>query len=199
MQRRKFVVGLGSLAAGGSAAMSTGALTQTQIKRGMTGTIADDTSSAYVTLKKSNGSNNNGAHADTSGTEIELDFTGSGGTGGSGLNANSKNHFDRVFKVVLNDVDSMNSAGNSDTIAPSEYDIYISKDVNKRSGRLGFYQNGAPNNSLVGSANSAELSGTYTRSVGVELDLIGLNLSAGDTLEKVFGTDPSFTVHIEGP
>lgn len=199
MQRRKFVVGLGSLAAGGSAAMSTGALTQTEIKRGMTGTIADDTDSAYVTLRKSNGANNNGAHADTSGTEIQLDFTGDGGTGGDGLNANSKNYFDRVFKVVLNDVDSKNSAGSSDIIDPSDYNIYISKDVNTRSGRLGFYQNGAPNNSLVGSANSAELSDNYARSVGVELDLIGLNLSAGDTLETVFGPDPSFSVHIEGP
>jgi hypothetical protein len=203
MQRRKFVVGLGSLAAGASAVMGTGALSKTEIDRGMTGVIAPDTNSAYVSLAPSNGSNNNGAHVDTSGTEITLDFTGSGGNGGDGLNANSKNWFDRVFKVTLNDPDSKNSPGSSTTIDPSKYDFWITKDVKKRGSRLDFYRDGVPSSSIVGSGNAITLGSSsgssYSRPVGVMINLMGLNLSTGDTLEKVFGSDPSFRVHIEGP
>jgi hypothetical protein len=196
MQRRKFVVGLGSLAAGASAVMGTGALSKTQIDRGMSGAIAND-SNAYVKLAPSNGNNNNGAHVDDSGTEIVLDFTSSGGNGGNGLNANSKNWFDRVFKVTLQDPDSTGSGGSSNTVAGSDYDIWITKDVKKRASRLYFYQNGAPNNSLVGKNNASTLSSNHARSVGVMINLMGLNLSSSDTLETVFGSDPSFRVHIE--
>jgi hypothetical protein len=199
MKRRKFVVGLGSLAAGASVVTGTGALTTTEIDRGMTGVIADDTTSAYVKLAPSNGTNNNGAHVDASGTEIVLDFTASGGNGGDGLNANSKNWFDRVFKVTLNDPDSKNAAGSSTTIDPSQYDFWITKDVKKRASRLDFYRDGVPGSSVVGNSNAIDLGSSYSRPVGVMINLMGLNLSAGDTLEKVFGADPSFHVHIEGP
>lgn len=188
MKRRKFVVGLGSLAAGASAVTGTGALSKTRIDRGMTGKVADDYSSAYVEIGPANGVNTNGQHADTSGAEIVLDFGDIDGNG-DGLNADSKNWFDRVFKVTLQDEDQ--------NLDPEDYDIWITKDVSKRSGRLDFYQADARNNSLVGESNSSTLNGGYSRRVGVMINLLGLDLDATNTLEDVFGDDPSFSIHLE--
>jgi hypothetical protein len=191
MQRRKFVVGLGSLAAGASAVMGTGALSKTRIDRGMTGGVADD-SNAYVKLAGANGKNQNAAHVDDSGTEIVLDFGDIGN--GAGLNANSKNWFDRVFKATLQDVDVESSSGPLDS---TDYDFWITKDVSKRASRLDFYQADSRNNSIVGSGNSTNLNGGKARRVGVMINLLGLNLTSSNTLEDVFGANPSFSIHIE--
>jgi hypothetical protein len=193
VKRRKFVVGLGALAAGASAAVGTGALSKTEMDRGFTGEIADDTNSGYVTLEGANGVNHNAAHVDTSETEISLDFGAIDGHG-DGLNADSKNWFDRVFKITLNDVDVYSGQGPLD---PENYDVWITKDVSKRAGRLGFYQADSRGNSLVGKNNSATLSGSYSRQVGVMINLLDLNLEAGNTLEDVFGADASFRIHLE--
>lgn len=57
MDRRKFMLGLGSLAAGGAAAMGTGAFTSTQADRGLTITTAAD-NNALLTLRRQPNSDN---------------------------------------------------------------------------------------------------------------------------------------------
>jgi hypothetical protein len=183
---------MGSLAAGASAVVGTGALSKTEIDRGMTGTIADDSNSAYVTLGESN-SINNRAHVDTSGTEIVLDFGDLGGNG-AGLNADSKNWFDRVFRITLNDVD-VDANGNK--VPKEDYQVWITKQVSKRGNRLNFYQADARGGTLVGETNSSQLNGGYSRRVGVMINLLGLNLDSTNDLEDVFGADPSFRIHLE--
>ena len=186
MQRRKFVVGLGSLAAGGSAAMSTGALTQTDIDRDLTGAVAGDTNSAYVKLSADGSSNNNGTHVDESGTQIKLDFGSTGGNGGDGLNADAISWFDRVFEVELKDHDSGTD--------PEDYKIYITKNFSKNSGRVTFYQNGAPGVNITGPSNARSLSGAGKRSVGLKFNLKGIQNA--QSFSTLFGSDRSFTIHI---
>lgn len=50
MERRKFVIGVGSLAAGGAAAMGTGAFSSVEAERGVSVEVADD-NNAYLGLK----------------------------------------------------------------------------------------------------------------------------------------------------
>jgi hypothetical protein len=190
MQRRKFVVGLGSLAAGASAAVGTGALSKTAMDRDLTGTIADDTNSAYVQVS---GSNRNGAHVDTSGTQIALRFDGTNTNGGDGLNSDSINWFDNTFGVRINDID--------DGLDPQDYDVWITKNPNMaRPGRLHFYNDQARNDSIVGSGNANAFSNSGVRPVGVRIDLRDMNLDDGDTLEDdVFGLsgEDLFTIHVD--
>ena len=92
MERRKFVVGLGSLAAGGAAAMGTGAFNFANIERGVNVNIADD-SNAFLAL------NDTSAYADGSGNQLSLTFDENAGVGGDGINANSDYSFTGVFSI----------------------------------------------------------------------------------------------------
>jgi hypothetical protein len=189
MQRRKFVVGLGSLAAGASAVVGTGALSKTAMDRDLTGKIVGD-SNAYVGVS---GSNQNGAHVDTSGAQIALRFDGTSTNGGSGLNSDSINWFDNTFVVSINDVDSNR--------VQTDYDVWITKNPNMaRSGRLHFYNDQQRNDSIVGSSNAHSISTNGVRPVGVRIDLRDMNLGAGDKLQDdVFGLsgEDLFTIHVD--
>ncbi len=104
MRRRKFLIGMGSLAAGGAAAMGTGAFTTASAERQVEVRVASD-SSGYIGLFDTDSpysSVNNG--------QIALDFSEVEGQGegpgigtfdsGKGLNPDSTFHFDDVFRIV---------------------------------------------------------------------------------------------------
>jgi len=189
MERRKFVVGLGSLAAGASVTMSTGALSATEANRHMTGTVADD-GSAYVRMY---GTSQHGKHVDESGTEISLDFGDVGD--GDGLNANATSWFDHVFFVEINSPEGSPSS-------LSDYEFWIELNVTQNSGDIDFYRGQDRNNSIVGKSNRVGFwSGGGDRgSVGVMFDLQGTGLSDGDDLENHFGVPSGqnlFTVHVD--
>ena len=93
MERRKFVVGLGSLAAGGAAAMGTGAISVTNFDRALDAEVVGD-ASAYLGLDASISE-----YASQTGKELALEF-GSNSEGGDGLNKDSDTEFRNVFKVV---------------------------------------------------------------------------------------------------
>jgi hypothetical protein len=97
MQRRKFVLGLGSLTAAGTAIVGSGAFTTAEATRDVAVEVADD-STGYLALQASGGSNGQFASQAGDGT-IELDFSGSG-NGGSGVGTNSVYNFDDVFTVT---------------------------------------------------------------------------------------------------
>ncbi|HKL28377.1 MAG TPA: hypothetical protein VJ898_03820, partial [Natrialbaceae archaeon] len=61
MDRRKFLVGMGSLAAGGAAVMGTGAFNSTDIRREVSVNVADD-NQAYVSFDPTSGQHSNFAH-----------------------------------------------------------------------------------------------------------------------------------------
>jgi len=98
MKRRKFVVGLGSLAAGASAVMGTGAVTSQTASRDLTVSTASDNSGAYVGLVQLS-SHNSQAFANPSGQELVLDVSNNG-NGGTGINVDGHSRFDDLFGIV---------------------------------------------------------------------------------------------------
>jgi len=109
MQRRKFLIGAGSLAAGSAATLGTGAFSSGSIKRGMKAHVANDTN-AYVKLEPGNGAK----HVSFKNGRLQLDFTNSNGPGNNkdykdgtptGLNDNAVSCFDSVLIARIKDPD----------------------------------------------------------------------------------------------
>jgi hypothetical protein len=91
MDRRKFLVGMGSLAAGGAAVMGTGAFTTITADRVTTVDVVSDPN-AYLALTP------NDERAGTQNGELFLDF-GNSANGGGGLNPDARNAFHDLFTI----------------------------------------------------------------------------------------------------
>lgn len=192
MQRRKFMIGAGSILAGASTVVGTGAITRSSMDRGVQGRVARD-SNAYVAIKpSSNAGNEEHLKYDSSTGEMYLNF-GNIGSGGAGLNPDSINQFDVVFTV-----ENQNPSAN-DT---HEYLVWF----DSPSPRLNFYVDSQPGNYIESQADAAEHdpddaspeSGEWNPvPVGVEIDLRGSGLVAGDSLSSLFDTDDEFTLHMD--
>lgn len=186
MQRRKFLVGMGSLAAGASAVMGTGAITETSMERGVRGRVAaDGPNSAYVAISPLGP---NGEHIEyRSNGEVRL-FFGDIGSGGAGLNPDSNNRFDAVFEV-----ENQNPSGNS----VHEYWLWIENSTPE----LTFYLDSQSNNSIEGIGNAESMGkgndDPVRAPVGVHVDLTDSGLGAGDNLQSLFDADDEFVIHME--
>lgn len=100
MERRKFVIGLGALAAGSSAAVGTGAFTTATAERTVDVNVAAD-SSGFVEISAQNETYASG----TDDGQLELDFNsdselGIFGGDAQGLNADSTFNFSEVFRIA---------------------------------------------------------------------------------------------------
>jgi hypothetical protein len=95
MQRRKFIAGVGSLAAGAAAVMGTGAFTSVEADRQVDVQVAED-SNAYLGLDDSGVANDE--YFDTNGDEYAVDFS-STNAGGSGVNPNANTVAESVFTI----------------------------------------------------------------------------------------------------
>lgn len=93
MQRRKFLLGAGSLAAAGAAATGTGAVNYFQADRSMNVSTASD-SNAFIQLV----STSPYATESSNGT-LELNFNQNSNVGGEGLNKNADSRIDGVFEI----------------------------------------------------------------------------------------------------
>jgi hypothetical protein len=102
MDRRKFLIGAGSLAAGSAAAVGTGAFTSVSASRGIEVDTADD-ADALLAIEADNTENAN-EYVNTSGGTVSLDFTNTNNSGypggGSGVNANSVTVFDDLLNIT---------------------------------------------------------------------------------------------------
>jgi len=110
MNRRKFLIGAGSLAAGSAAAMGTGAFSSVRAERDINVEVADD-ANAYLALDASISQ-----YAKESSGTLELQFDGSNpDQDGDGLNANADTTFANVFKIVNNGTNDIQlQLGNDD-------------------------------------------------------------------------------------
>lgn len=93
MQRRKYLAAVGSLAAGGAAAMGTGAFTSVSANRSVNVETAGD-NQAYLTLDASVSE-----HAKQTSDTIEFQFDGSSSASGQGLNTNADTTFTDVLRI----------------------------------------------------------------------------------------------------
>jgi hypothetical protein len=102
MQRRNFLVGIGSASVGGSALLGSGAFSRVESQRSVTVQVAEDPD-AYLGLNKCNTPNGSYTSLDGSGhLEVLMnpdnETIGSSPLG-SGINSNSTSRFDRVFQI----------------------------------------------------------------------------------------------------
>jgi hypothetical protein len=189
MQRRKFLIGMGSLAAGSATAMGTGALSSSEVDRTATGEIAGD-ADAYLRLVPY-GENSEFARTEDGQLNIVFDDGGpdaplntQGKSNGEGLNADSVSEFDGVFRISAND------NGNP-------FEVWIENNTQ----HLDFYVSGGLSQGKsyplpIGPNNKYELSvaGNTNIDIGVRVDLDDV-----DDTGVVLTGDDNFTVHADRP
>jgi hypothetical protein len=192
MQRRKFVVGLGSLAAGGAATLGTGAVSQFNSgdRTIEVETVGD--ASAYIALQRPDdglsdgGDTRNGNYVEFDNKKLVLDFTSDNPTsarskdpeegnqflGGKGVNPDSTYYFDETFEIRNLSNDSGSGVG--------EVEIWINEDIDG----ISFYTGSSPGNRTpLDSNNRAGTSPGAAVDVGVKI--VEENLS-GDNIDGTF-------------
>ena len=123
MQRRKFVVGLGSLAAGGAATMGTGAFASVEATRSVGVNVAGD-ASAYLGLEATSPY----AETNDSGNQLVLDFGGNGNDG-IGINPDSVTTFDGVFRMTNNGPNALDITIDKSGLNNSDRWFFVPKEV----------------------------------------------------------------------
>ncbi|NUB89682.1 hypothetical protein HT576_01355 [Haloterrigena sp. SYSU A121-1] len=103
MERRNFVLSIGTLAAGGGLALGTGAFSSVRAERDVAVTVSED-ASAYLGVQPGDGPNGN--YADTTDSDAlaitltgDNDNVGDGIAGGQGLNANAVTGIEDIFQI----------------------------------------------------------------------------------------------------
>ncbi|MCU4802194.1 DUF1102 domain-containing protein [Halobacteria archaeon HArc-gm2] len=180
MQRRKFMIGVGSLAAGSAAAMGTGAFTSVTASRDVDVEVASD-ASAYLRLEGAGGPNAPYVTDDgSSGTlGITLDPSNSTAAGGEGVNPDALTRIDDLFVVENQGTQSV--------------DVSIAKSGDN-SGLVCFFANDAQGASdpydesngstarIDGSGNDVTLSPGESVYVSLQIDTRGEGVGDGDEL-----------------
>jgi hypothetical protein len=170
MNRRNLLIGLGSIAAGGATFVGTGAVSSVEAQRGVTGRVVGD-GSAYLSIEP--GADHGFAVENTDG-EFYVAFDNDP-DGGDGLNADSVNTFDDVFRIR--------------NTGPEALGVYVADSHP----RLGFYfgeaaNDGSPTDSETGVVT---VDPAQEAVVGMWVDL--RDRQSADVLGT--GDDEDFTIH----
>jgi hypothetical protein len=126
MERRKFLIASGALAAGGAAAVGSGAFTSVEADRGITVDVESD-DNAFLRLGPSD--DPNGEYVDASGDLVEIDFTETN-EGGQGVNDEAFNIFESVLEVQNQGTQSVRVGVQIEGIAEdgqSETQVFLSR------------------------------------------------------------------------
>ncbi|MBX0295308.1 hypothetical protein [Haloarcula nitratireducens] len=180
MQRRKFLIGMGSLAAGSAAAMGTGAFSSVSANRGVSVEVADD-SNAYLGISSiseyADTTNDNSATL-----ELNLDESVSGG--GSGINSDATTQIREVFQItnqgtkavgISIDSEALNNALDTGSGSQLHFfvgdpggkslDVYDPNDLVDSNGNWKL-----PDKRIIASGNSVEV-GLYVVNNGADWDI----------------------------
>jgi hypothetical protein len=171
MRRRRLLIGLGSIAAGGATLFGTGAVSSVEAERNVTGQVVGD-GSAYLTIEQ--GEDHGFAVENTDG-EFRIGLTGDP-DGGSGPNPDSVNTFDDVFRIR--------------NTGPERLDVHL-EDSNDR---LGFYFGESPDDAgfTDGRTETITVDPAGEAVVGLWVDLRDVGTGT------VFGAeDEDFTIYAE--
>ena len=105
MDRRKFIIGAGSLAAGGAAAIGSGAFSRTEATRAVDVAVEND-DSAFLGFNLDDSTLENSEYASYENGSLQLHFDENANTSndgafgsGTGLNPDSTNYFDNIFQI----------------------------------------------------------------------------------------------------
>ena len=157
MNRRTFVVGVGALAAGGAAAIGTGAFDSVEAERTVTAELSDD-ADAYLALEST------GSHSELDGNgRLKLmDINGlSNDGGGQGVGGDSEYYFDGVFRVTNQGAETVHFY----VAALDEF-----TDGNDELEEIYVYEDGARGTPLDGDAGAIELGSGDSASVGAYVE-----------------------------
>jgi hypothetical protein len=121
MQRRKFLIGVGSLAAGSAATMGTGAFASTEATRTVNVKVAGD-QKAYLGMDATS------PYAQVNSKQLALNFDDNG-SGGKGVNADSVTTFDGVFQLTNNGPNDLDITIDKSGLANPERWEFVPKEV----------------------------------------------------------------------
>lgn len=108
MQRRNFLIGMGSLAAGGAAVTGTGALSQMTATRAVdVAVVNDDNSLLGFNLDHSSLENTQYASYEHGSLQLHFNDNASLSNGATGLNPDATSYFDNVFQMQNQSNDSL--------------------------------------------------------------------------------------------
>jgi len=168
MRRRKLLIGLGALSAGGSAAFGTEAFTSAQAERNADVAVAGDQSS-FIAIQPLDSSNAD-KYVETDDSTVGLELDGDGGGAGAGVASNAVTQIEDLFRVV--------NQGSQTTF------VYFEDDSDAVTFRVtrstDTETTGSNGQSLEGSSNSVELD--VGEQVVVGLTVNTMNSEVGDTL-----------------
>ena len=185
MERRKFVIGLGSLAAGGAAATGTGAFSSVTADRDLEVDLETD-ENAYLRLTPGQ---ENGEYVQTTGGTspngvLMIEMNGQSAQPGSGINAKAVSTFDDLFRIQNQ--------------ADDKKEVWITADYSDlptgmSASDISFYD--SSNGNIEGPNNTVELTVGQALHVGIEFDTTGIQdstdvSSVGHIMENI-------TVHAE--
>jgi hypothetical protein len=201
MQRRNFLVGIGSASVGGSALLGSGAFSRVEAQRNVSVQVAED-HEAYLGLGKCNTPNGSYAHPDDDG-HLELlmnpdnpTMQENGGESplGSGVNSNSQSWFDRVFQVCNNGKETVCLHIEDDDSWPRVPETDSAEHAGER--RVEFYLDDNDNVSLIGEENALQLTVGECICVGVKTRSYGL--SDGDELLDALDNEIRIIADVDG-
>ena len=180
MQRRNFLVGIGSASVGGSALLGSGAFSRVESHRNVTVEVAEDPS-AYLGLDKCDTPNGSYVDIDDDGhLEILMNPdnpTIGNSSLGSGVNSNSISNFDSVFQIC-------NQGKQEACVWIADDDAWptVPDDEEMMGGerRVEFYLNGFRDESVIGESNGITLAVGECVCIGLETRTF--DLAEGDML-----------------
>ena len=166
MRRRKLLIGLGALSAGGSAAFGTEAFTSAQAERNVDVAVAGDRSS-FIAIQPLS-SDNAGKYVDTESDEtVELELDGDNGGPGEGVANDAITQIEDLFRVVNQ--------------GSQEVSVYFEDDSDAVTFRVtrstGTSTTGSNGQSLEGADNSVELAVGEQVVVGMTVDTLNNDVS----------------------
>ena len=172
MRRRKLMIGLGALTAGGSAAFGTEAFTSVEAQRNVDVTVAGD-QNAFVAIEPLSGDNAR-KYVDDSGTAVKLELDGNSGGTGNGVSQNAITQIEDLFRVV-NQGSQPSSVYFEDSSDAVTFRVTRSTDTSTT---------GSKGQSLDGANNSVELAVGEQVVVGMTVDTMNSDVS-GNFLDSV--------------
>ncbi|MFB6073155.1 MAG: hypothetical protein ABEJ88_09325 [Halobacterium sp.] len=175
MQRRKFIAGVGSLAAASAAAMGTGAFTSVKADRAISVTTAND-ANAFLGIEAMDTENGEEYVEDTDGNgTVALDFTEANASengGGSGVNKDSFTVFDDLLKITNQGTQPV-IVGYQQDFQPQLGALYHEDQEVTQVGESSQYDYSSPNNSGIINVDTADVKNLPVLSPGESLTNIG--------------------------
>lgn len=179
MKRRKFVLGLGATATGGSALLGTGAFTSVNAERDIAVDVADD-SDAFLRLGQC-ASGSNGAYVTEDGGLFGIDLSGDNSNdppAGEGVNADARSTFDNVFEICNQGTQEVCVDLSVDVpVIPNGADVPDRYDFDDGDLSVVFYRGGDPDDPVDVDDLNSDRTGAFPLGVG-ECQCFGIEVRA---------------------